>query len=200
MHPRLETARRRLEAMQLVDDLPTISIIGPLDNSAEHRIRGRIERLARLPIGGAVLQLNSPGGSVEVADRIGADLVALRRPIGAHVASQTASAAARLLAVADHRTIAPGAFVALHRAEILPQQRWTADQHRRAAAYLEQSDSDTAALLARQLGLNPWAVDQMLSGEFRISAWEARNMGLVHRIVPDGSAMAWHRAAVHRHG
>lgn len=144
------------------------------------------------------LRINSPGGDVFAGQAIAQALREQRAQVVAHVDGVAASAASVVLAAADVRVIAPGAFVMVHNS-------WSfvignsADMLA-AAELLEQVDDSIAAQYARAAGGTQAQWRERMAAETWFGAQAAIDAGLVSAIS-DGSesAQAQWRLAAYAH-
>lgn len=129
----------------------TVTIIGHIENCGEWLIRTAIERAAR-DCEEIKLLIDSPGGSVRVANRIEDDLRQTRLPIDCRVGNQCSSAAIGPMLAAHRRSAPATATFHLHptglNLEGKPLAHVTADELRFMASDLEASDRQYRTQLA----------------------------------------------------
>lgn len=142
------------------------------------------------------LRVNSPGGSVFGARAIEQAIREHDATIIAHVDGYAASAASFLIMAADEITMAPGAFLMIHKA-------WTmaygnSDDLTKTAALLDQIDGSLVKTYAARTGMDAEKIAAMLADETWIDAEEAVKLGFANSIAAEqtkNTAPAWDLSA-----
>lgn len=160
-----------------------VSIVGIMNDILEKDVRTKLAKAwncSRLR-----LQINSPGGSVGVSDRITKDIRELGKFTEAHVQGVCASAALSPLLAASWRTSGATARFLLHSSRFFVEREdfANATRLRQMAALAEEKDRDYLQFLQRQLNLTPKQVEILRRQENLIlSAKMAQAVGLVHAL------------------
>ena len=163
-------------------------------------LRGRIldsgetsAGIALLPIEYALLahadathvrvRIRSEGGSLVQANRIYSALRRHRGHITTVADGQCASAATVILMAGDFRQASAGTRLLLHAPEISPakpDQRWTADKHRRVSAFLKQWETTLVDLYAERTGRDATAFRAEIGTEQGMHIPRATSLGVIH--------------------
>lgn len=144
------------------------------------------------------LRVNSPGGSVFAARAMEQAIREHKSTIIAHIDGYAASAASFLVMAADQVTIAPGAFIMIHKA-------WTMtygnqDDLIKEAGLLGQIDGSLVKTYAAKTGQEPDQIQSWMSDETWFDAENAVALGFADSIASDESAnntdsVAWNLSA-----
>jgi ATP-dependent protease ClpP protease subunit len=185
--PNLAAARRVLVDMKVLMQLreAAVRMEGELTYAAERPIRAGIERAARE--GRIVLAINSPGGIVQVADRIERDLRGSGVPIFARVGRQCSSAAIGPLFAAQRRVGRWDSRFHLHNARLDPNDVAWRDIDsvalRELAARLDQDDRGFRTALVLNTNLSEMLLQRACSrAGLTLHGYEAVAFRLIDRI------------------
>lgn len=144
------------------------------------------------------IRINSPGGSVFAARAMEQAIREHKSTIIAHIDGYAASAASFLIMAADQVTIAPGAFVMIHKA-------WTMtygnqDDLIKEAGLLGQIDGSLVKTYAAKTGQEPGQIQSWMADETWFDAENAVALGFADSIATDETAnnteaVAWNLSA-----
>ncbi len=127
------------------------------------------------------LRINSPGGDVFAARAIATAISEHPARVIAHIDGLAASAASFLMLAADEIVASEGAFVMIHNPWSLTLG--DAGDHTATAVLLEKIGAAMAADYARRSGADVATAQAWMDAETWFSAQEAKDVGLVDRVV-----------------